>query len=155
MHMAAAIRYKTISINDMVAQYPSVRVVVTGSQNWRNVLRIREALGNELMDQGEFLLGVGDCPTGADWIAWHWGKSRLAWPVTMFYAPWAKRGKAAGPIRNHFMIDMFRPRLVLAFLRPESRGTVDCANYAESLGIEVRRFHEGGGDAVDVQTDPA
>lgn len=128
----------------MGAPYPSVRIVVTGSRNWRGVLAIREALGDELMDHGEFLLGVGDCPTGADDIALRWGKGRLAWPVAEFCAPWTKRGKAAGMIRNHFMIDMFRPRLVLAFLRPESRGTVDCADYAESKGITVRRFYEGG-----------
>lgn len=132
----------------MVALYPSVRIVVTGSRNWQVGFRIREALSDELMDHGQFLLGVGDCPTGADRHALLWGKGRLDWPVTVFYAPWNKRGKAAGMIRNHFMIDMFRPRLVLAFLRPESRGTVDCANYAEAAGIEVRRFHEGGGNGA-------
>lgn len=153
-HMAAAIRYKKISMNDMSAEYPAVRIVVTGSRDWSAPGRIYDALDYELAEHQQFLLGVGDCTTGADWLTWHWGKQNLMWPVTMFYAPWRRRGKAAGPIRNHFMIDQFRPRLVLAFLRPESRGTVDCADYAESKGIVVRRFHEGGeGGQIEVQED--
>lgn len=139
----------------MAAEYPKFRVVVTGSRNWRDWIQIREVLSDTLLDHGQFLLGVGDCETGADRMALNWGKGRLVWPVTTFHAPWTQRGRAAGPIRNHFMIDMFRPQLVLAFLRPESRGTVDCANYAESLGIEVRRFHEGEDDACEFYQEGA
>ena len=131
---------------NMAAEYPSLRIVVTGSRDWSSPQRVHLALSLTL-DGGEFLLGVGDCPTGGDKFAREWGTANLIWPVTTFHAPWPLRKRAAGPIRNHFMIDMFRPRLVLAFLRPESRGTVDCADYAESLGIEVRRFREGGSDA--------
>ncbi len=139
----------------MSLEVPSFRIVVTGSRNWKGVAHIREALNWELHDQQQFLLGVGDCPTGADRIALDWGKGRLMFPVTEFYAPWTKRGKGAGMLRNHFMIDMFQPALVLAFLRPESRGTVDCANYAESKGIEVRRFYEGEGDGRTPQVQDA
>jgi hypothetical protein len=130
----------------MGTEYPSVRIVVTGSRNWNDYRKVSWALRRELTTHGEFLLGVGDCPAGADQMALHWGRQNLMWPVLTFHAPWDMRGVVGGPVRNHFMIDMFRPRLVLAFLRPESRGTVDCVGYAESKGIEIRRFYEGGED---------
>lgn len=124
----------------MGVEYPSLRVVVTGSREWGDFRAVQETLHDVLLKQGEFLLGVGDCPTGADAIATRWAAYHLAWPVSVFHAPWAKRSKAAGMIRNHFMIDMFQPALVLAFPLPQSRGTVDCMKYAASKGIEVRRF---------------
>lgn len=124
----------------MGPEYPSLRVVVTGSREWGDSRAVQETLHDILLKRGEFLLGVGDCPTGADDIATRWGNYHLRWPVTVFHAPWTKRSKAAGMVRNHFMIDMFRPALVLAFPLPQSRGTVDCMKYAASKGIEVRRF---------------
>jgi hypothetical protein len=141
MHIAAAIRYKTISRIVMGLEVPKRRIAVTGYRYWSSRSRVFAALERQLQE-GEFLLGAGDA-TGADVFAREWGLHNLAWPVTEFHAPWTVRRKAAGPIRNHFMIDMFRPQRVLAFLHPLSRGTVDCYEYAESLGIEVLKFHEG------------
>lgn len=129
----------------MTLEVPTRRIVVTGSRDWQDARALFGALRRELAD-GEFVLGVGDCPSGADRGAWSWGQRYLAWPVTVYHAPWKTRGKAAGPIRNHFMIDEFRPIRVLAFFRPNSRGTKDCAEYAESRGIEVVPFYEGFGD---------
>jgi hypothetical protein len=130
----------------VVSEYPADRIVVTGSRGWKNNRKIFGVLRRELAERQEFLLGIGDCPTGADAAALWWGRRHLMFPPTVFYAPWTKRGRYAGILRNHFMIDMFRPQLVLAFLRPESVGTVDCKEYAESLGIEVRPFYEGFGE---------
>lgn len=138
---------------------PDRRIVVTSSRNWGNPRRVFGALRRELAG-GEFLLAVGDCPTGGDAMAKFWGRKHLMWPVVEFAAPWELRRRAAGPIRNHFMIDMFRPHLVLAFLRPDSKGAKGCADYARGLGIEVIPFYEGfeeptgitegGGDAIAV-----
>lgn len=36
------------------------------------------------------------------------------------------------------MIDTEKPDLVLAFLHPASKGTVQCVRYARSKGIEVK-----------------
>lgn len=121
---------------------PERRLVVTASRFWGNPQRVFDALDG-VLGYGEFLLGVGDCPTGGDLFARQWGSRRLRWPYTQFHAPWTTRRKAAGMIRNHFMIDQFRPQLVLAFFRPDSRGTKDCAEYAESRGIKVISFYEG------------
>ena len=132
--------------SQLASEYPTFRITVTGSRDWREIGVLRAALLDQLLDHGQFLLGVGDCPTGADKMALGWGKGRLTWPVVQFTAPWTQAGKGAGMIRNHFMIDMFRPHLVLAFPLLDSRGTVDCMDYAESRGIEVRRYKEGKND---------
>lgn len=127
----------------MSSEVPSFSVVVTGWRYWSDFRMVHEALQDELDERGQFLLGVGDCPTGADDIALRWGSHYLYWPVTVFHAPWDTHGAAAGPLRNKFMIDEFCPDLVLAFIHPtKSRGTVNCANYAESQGITVRPFFE-------------
>lgn len=131
----------------MGAEYPPRRIVVTGSRFWTDGRLIHDHLDYYLATYGEFLLGVGDCPSGADRMAAAWGRRYLAWPITTFHAPWDKRGKYAGNLRNHFMIDMFRPQLVLAYIHPTSKGTRDCADYAKSKGIAVRPFYRGEGVA--------
>lgn len=133
----------------MERKVPNRRIVVTGSRLWSSAQRVEEALRHELDEWGQFLLSVGDCPTGADKFALAWGRLWLKWPVSVYTAPWHQMRRAGGPIRNHFMIDMSQPVAgVLAFLRPESRGTVDCADYAEGKGIVVCRFYEGSADGV-------
>lgn len=131
----------------MELEVPKRRIVVTGSRDWTDVRRVFGQLRREQRD-ADFLLGVGDCPTGADEMALAWGRKHLYWPVTQYTAPWETRHKAAGQVRNHFMIDMFQPHLVLAFFMPGSRGTKDCAEYAEGKGIEVRKFYEDLGFGV-------
>jgi len=133
---------------------PKFRIVVTGDRHWGEPTQVYNALRHCLAEQQQFLLGVGDCPTGADLMAKLWGAKYLRFPVTQFNAGWVYwdyqgQRAAAGPIRNGFMIDMFRPALVLAFITPGSRGTVNCANYAESQGIEVRRFFGRRGRVSD------
>lgn len=122
-----------------------MRIVVTGSRNWRNPRTIVNRL-HQLQDlcatsREELVVGVGDCPTGADLIVRQWGLTSPAM-VRVFHADWSRYLKSAGPMRNRRMVDTVRPELVLAFLRPESQGTVDCVNYAESLGIPVEKLWE-------------
>lgn len=131
----------------MVSEYPVRRIVVTGSRLWTDGVLIHDHLNYYLAEYQQFLLGVGDCPSGADRIAAAWGRRNLMFPIVTFHAPWDKQGKYAGMLRNHFMIDMFRPQLVLAYLHPTSKGTKDCKEYAESKGIAVRPFYQGEGDA--------
>jgi hypothetical protein len=41
------------------------------------------------------------------------------------------------------MIDTIKPHLVLAFLHPKSKGTVQCWEYAKSQGYKVLEIWEG------------
>jgi len=114
---------------------------------------IIEALGGgPMVAYGtEITIVVGDCPTGADgevlYIASHYSN----WHVEVHRADWAKYGRKAGPIRNMEMVDS-GVDICLAFLMPciedncqrvsphYSHGATQCADYAESKGILVRRF---------------
>lgn len=66
-----------------------------------------------------------------DWAAMHGIK------VTACAADWSKHGRAAGPIRNGFMLTL-KPDGVIAF--PGGRGTADMCAQAEKAGIPVMRI---------------
>lgn len=73
---------------------------------------------------------------GADKMAGEWAKSRFI-PALVFEADWKQHGRAAGPIRNQFMLDEGHPDLVIAF--PGGRGTADMVRKAEAAGVPVMR----------------
>jgi len=55
------------------------------------------------------------------------------------YPDWDAHGRAAGPIRNHKMVDMGF-NIGLVFFDGNSRGTTDCMNYMIKKGYEPRVF---------------
>ena len=116
------------------------RVLVSGSRAWQNWDRIFSVLDAELERDADLVLVHGDCPSGADRMADAWAKTRGV-PVERYPADWDQHGKAAGPIRNQQMVDT-EPDLVLAFLRPESRGTRHCMGAAMKAGIPLRVYKE-------------
>ena len=81
-----------------------------------------------------FKLGQGGAP-GADKLCERWTEMRDPCAVTTYPAEWKARGRAAGPLRNRFMLDDFQPHALLAF--PGGRGTADCVAAAHERGIPV------------------
>lgn len=144
------------------------RVLVTGSRDWQDPIRIGDALIDQLPTDGTPMTVVcGDCPTGADattrtWV--QWVQSRTRSPVTCetHHADWHLHGKAAGPIRNQKMIDSGAD-ICLSFIRGGSPGATDCTRRAEAAGITTIRFTAGwvgtafgcrsGQDDPDIRTD--
>jgi hypothetical protein len=128
-----------------------LRVIVTGSRDWRSVAQVRSALSRLLARHGKVLVIHGLCPTGADrfaaeWVADHRGQGASEKPHP---ANWAELGKNAGPTRNGVMIDEGGD-VVLAFADPcrtrkpwcppgrhPSHGTADCVRKARAAGIPV------------------
>lgn len=108
-------------------------LVVTGSRDWKNYRRIEELLTHLKPD----LLLVGDCPTGADPMAFTAAKA-LGIKCAVKYADWRHYGLAAGPMRNRVMLDM-NPDLVLAFHEniEKSKGTKDCYEEANRRGLST------------------
>jgi hypothetical protein len=145
------------------------RIGVTGSRNWKLYGPIERALRFTAFDAHQRglrpVLGVGDCPTGADWIAaWTWRSWQ--WEPQVFYAEWDLRVAGACPEREHRkkkrpgdrhhpgLLDTYCPlagprrnrRLVgwgldvlLAFPEGSSRvsGTWQCVRVAEGAGVRV------------------
>ena len=61
----------------------------------------------------------------------------------VFKADWEKYGRAAGPVRNEYMLKIFAPEAVFAFVhdvdRP-TRGTADMIQRARKAGVPVMVF---------------
>jgi len=119
------------SVRGTRAQEPYV-VLVCGSHldpHYHLVYRTLDALDPrpELIVQGE-ARGVDD--SAANWAA------KRGIPCAGFRANWGDRGRAAGPIRNGWMLKFMRPALVIAF--PGGKGTANMVEQARKAGVEVR-----------------
>lgn len=131
------------------------RVLITGSRDWTNRRTVWLALHVETQDlrSGDALVVVhGECPTGADRLAKRWVEvaqqheadhhaAQLACHVheESHPADWESYGKAAGHIRNGWMVDQGAD-VCLAFPLPQSKGTFDCMRKAKKGGIPVKVF---------------
>ncbi|MFE2407032.1 SLOG family protein [Kitasatospora sp. NPDC059408] len=111
---------------------------MTGSRAWSDCAAVEHALGAAFGLFRPIVIVHGACPTGADAMAAAWAR-RAGVEVEPWPADWPRWGKSAGPRRNQAMVNA-GARLVLAFVLPGSRGTVDCVRRAEAVGIPVRRF---------------
>lgn len=113
------------------------RIIVCGGRElewaeWSTTAhRVLDEIAPSLVAQGG--------ATGADVLARDWARNSGTCLVT-FEAPWSAHGKAAGPIRNGWMLEVIKPDLVLAF--PGGKGTADMIEKAERAGVPVRRVEK-------------
>ena len=116
-----------------------MRLLVTGSRDWWDWQYVWKTLDSQrkaaFESPNEFVLVVGDCPTGLDYWARRWANFNMA-SHEIFRADWITHGKAAGPIRNQAMVDSGADKC-LAFILPGKpcKGTRDCAKRARDAGI--------------------
>jgi hypothetical protein len=75
---------------------------------------------------------------GCDWLAFQWATDHEI-DATVAPAKWSKQKRAAGPIRNRRMLDVYQPQAVLAL--PGGRGTADmmAATY-ERVAVQQSAF---------------
>ena len=113
------------------------RIIVCGGRGlewseWATTAhRILDEIGPSLVAQGG--------ADGADMLARDWAR-RTGTCLVTFEAPWPFFLKAAGPIRNGWMLEVIKPDLVLAF--PGGKGTADMIEKAERAGVPVRRVEK-------------
>lgn len=123
------------------------RVLVTGSRDWPAPDRVWSALNNvrdeALITDRDLVVVHGACPNGADEQAARWCRTatQFATGVTEERHPaqWRTNGKAAGFIRNAYMVNLGAD-ICLAFIHNGSRGASHTAALAERAGIPVRRY---------------
>jgi len=77
--------------------------------------------------------------TGADLLAKEWAEGNHVGTLT-YKADWLRQGRAAGPIRNAYMLAKSKPDLVVAF--PGGRGTADMVAKAKAAGVTVMEIVE-------------
>lgn len=110
----------------------SLIVLITGSRHYSDVARIRDVL--KLLPDGTIIVhgDAAGTDTIADMVAKDLGFKCIPCP-----ADWLKYGKAAGGIRNQYMLDTYKPTLALAFPLEDSKGTYDMINRAKKAGIQT------------------
>lgn len=128
------------------------RILVCGSRDWTDEDPIRRGLAQVMIDHGlqrdQVLVVTGSTwedDNGADSIIEQLCRVELGIACAIFRAPWRymeKQGnkRAAGPMRNDWMLKWGRPDYVLAFhpYLPGSRGTKNMCKQAREWGIPVR-----------------
>ena len=108
-------------------------LVVTGGRNYH----LTDGNYRLLATLNPMMLYAGDA-TGADKDAIEWAKrTHRIWE--RFIANWTELDLAAGPIRNGIMLKAAlqeaKPYLPLLLAFPGNKGTRNCINQAEKLGI--------------------
>lgn len=118
-----------------------IKVLITGSRKWSNKRTISDAINFYTNNTDNPICIIqGECPYGgADKLAKDYALEQCI-PVISVPADWNKYGNRAGPIRNKFMVDYFRPNIVLAFPLGDSRGTIHCMKYAAQNNILVYNY---------------
>jgi hypothetical protein len=116
-----------------------MRILITGSRNWSDVDKIREAIMDALPgipygDPARHTVVHGGA-RGADYIAAEIAH-QLGLTVEEHPADWEDHGKAAGPIRNQKMVNLGAD-ICLAFPLGYSRGSWDCMFRAAMAGIPI------------------
>lgn len=109
-----------------------MRVLVTGGRKYDNQARVNRVLNDLHPSQ----IAQGGA-SGADRSAALWAHETATSCYT-YPADWTKHGKAAGPIRNQKMLEIFQPDLVVAF--PGGRGTEDMVDRARKAFVPVVQF---------------
>ena len=109
-------------------------LVVSGSRQFSNKSIIHLHLQSALKKQPKLVLVSGGA-AGADQIVRSWAVANKV-PFLSVPAHWQRFGKAAGPIRNSFMLSIASG--LLAFPLASSKGTVSIIRQARKLGLPTK-----------------
>ena len=112
-----------------------MRVLVCGGRDYDNWKRINKTM-SALDKESSISLIIQGGANGADWLAAKWAKHNRK-PCAQFNAHWDTLGKAAGPMRNQWMLEFGQPELIVAF--GGGRGTQNMVDSATNAGIKVIR----------------
>lgn len=117
--------------------YSGERWLICGGRGFTDAAMMERVLSELVVERGHPECVIHGNARGADTLAGAWARSV---DIEVHEEPvskeeWLKYGKAAGPIRNQRMLDVWAPNLVIAF--PGQTGTSDMADRAHEHGVEV------------------
>lgn len=113
-----------------------MRVLVCGGRDYPDASVVWGAL-DTLRRKHDHIIVLQGGAHGADQLAREWCMKRQVSFMTI-EAEWETHGRAAGPIRNQKMLDLYKPGVVLAF--PGGKGTADMVRRAEAAGVTVQHI---------------
>lgn len=118
------------------------KIIICGGRNFDNYYYLTYAVDDVLselgLDYDEVEIVSGNC-SGADQLGERYADEHDI-PCNIFPADWEKYGRAAGPIRNSAMLDYAKNceiPIVIAFVSPKSKGTLDTVNKAKKQGFKI------------------
>lgn len=114
-----------------------MRVLVTGGRDEKSRDYVWRGLDRAHAGRGITAVAHGGA-SGVDTLAGEWAKRR-AIPCVVYAAKWKEYGLKAGPIRNEYMLENFRPDYVIAFAG--GKGTAHMVRCAERAGVKVVRVY--------------
>jgi hypothetical protein len=130
-----------------------VRILLTGSRNWRFPATIAEAILTAAVDFTVLLDDItvvhGDCPTGADRHARLFVESHPSLRQERHPADWHRHGRRAGYVRNVEMVALGAD-LCLGFPRGHSPGTRMALKLARGAGIPRRVYVDEAHDRLAI-----
>lgn len=109
------------------------RILVCGGRDYNNANHVNEVLDSVRNFYGEVCIVQGGAK-GADRLAKQWAELH-AIPCFQCDANWECYDNKAGSIRNQWMLELFKPDLVLAF--PGNWGTHDMVKRAKAAKVET------------------
>ncbi|QLF83442.1 DprA-like DNA processing chain A [Rhodococcus phage NiceHouse] len=125
------------------------KLLVTGSRDWTDTRVVWNALDTLYYRNPDDFYLLHGAARGVDTMASLWAGDRVheaglnisVKDFRVLPEHWEKYGKRAGMLRNIAMVDK-QPDIVLAFIKNQSKGATQCAEYAEQKGITVVRFEQ-------------
>ena len=127
------------------------RIIVCGGRHFddypRLVAEIDGAVESLGLKRDEIEVVSGHC-AGADQLGERYAEEHEV-ACKVFPAEWKKYGRAAGPVRNSQMIDYAaesKMPVVVAFVSPNTKGTMDTVNKARRKEFKVFVVPYGGAD---------
>lgn len=113
-------------------------VAVTGGRDFQNQDLLFDTLDNIYSENAIDCIVHGGA-SGADSLADKWAMIAGIQPVK-FKALWNIYGKSAGPRRNHMMLSIMKPDMLVAF--PGGKGTAYCVEIARRMCVNVMEIKE-------------
>lgn len=112
-----------------------MRILICGGRDFTSLDMIDTALDRITTYHGKKIkLLISGGAQGADACA-ELLADQLGIPIMIFPPAWGKLGKAAGPVRNGWMLEFGQPDIVLA--APGGKGTADMIRQAKKANVPV------------------
>lgn len=112
-----------------------MRIVVTGGRDYSDAEQVDRVM-NKLVSKYEKPLFINGGAPGLDTLVKDWCATHAVPCFTMF-APWgSKLRRAAGPVRNQWMIDYGNPDMGIVF--PGGTGTADMHKKMIAAGLKIK-----------------
>lgn len=131
-----------VNSNDIISITPSIKkpatkpskiVAIVGYREYNDFEQMSKILDKVLSNYLVIKIHTGDC-RGTDTMVSRYAKNKNI-ECQIFNADWNTYGKHAGPKRNERLIEYVN--LVIAFMNPQSKGTLNTVNLAKQKDIET------------------